>query len=775
MASELSKSVYLRKNDLQIINAWIADLKSIHYAEPPMLPKRRSHTNPCLGVDGLPGVSFFPALEPNLELLNDDFIGKRNDTLKSLLNKSNEKIDSSRDRRDAMLDRKLTPPEENSTYYPTDWPTRTPSYDDESPYMNAGGESEARDSYYSRDSMKEADEMMDMLDSIGDHSSTYPRRALPFGDKLGSSPYTAVPNDPRTAYLTSRSAKLLQMKSTDSNPEEFPLLSAIAESTCPGFGPLIPYQPKVVHNDILLIVVFTGQHYDFIPSLEVMYRQSFPNMLYCGHPSQYVDAFLRKYQTVEHRSFSFLPTYTKATYECVLGAMEMNYEVKGYAVITDETLMQSWNIEKLDKNKIWVSNSRHDTRHVPVNKTSWNKLDPRGHKLPRLLDGIINTWKLFSYILVGQEVWIQEPTKAIKKRSLDSEEILESAAASYIPVQSSEPLWTQNPNENKTETSETNASGERKNSLQGDAETKGWDRDLSESDWDNLKDSQQASFTGLESAGVNVETNTTNATTTTSDGEGEGDVIDVGSGREDDESSIVSLEEFIPTESVASSPPPVYDSSDASTTTDESDSVILATPAPDADNFTSSVDSSANDMSTTPAPESSVGVPLYHVEHTEPPTPSTWHKPGDEDTLRSQNGSISLTENSDGPRDADDNEKSDSSPVTKRPEVLQGQSSSSMSPASDSGLTTPVPTKSPSSPPTQEASQPTTGDHAKEKSTHTVQDDADLKKEMEMLLDTLQSIYNKMLEVVAEYNGTNNGQVSGGSKESSGEGNYTLN
>jgi hypothetical protein len=848
ISTELSKSLYLRKNDLALIDAWIMDLTSIHYAEPPMLPRRRSHTNPCLGADGLHGVSFFPALEPNNEFLAEDFISKRNDTLKSIVSQSYMKEeDILRDKRDALeartttedgegLESDLTPPEENSTYYPIDWssyasqvtdnPLAASSFEDEtSSGMNLGSRGRssssaaARDSYYSqlREAMKEVDDSSSSdFDSISNPSEVYSQRVLPYVvDKPAGASYAAMLNDPRAAYLTAaRSAKqLLQRipsKSSEIVPEEFPILKTMAESMCPGFGPLIPYQPKTVHDDTLLIVVFTNQHYDLIPTLEVLYRSSFPNMLYCGHPHVSVDLFLRKYQTVEHRSFSFLPTYTKASYECVLGAMEMNYEVKGYAVITDETLMKSWNIENLDKNKIWVSNSLHDTRHVPVTRNSWSKLDPRGQKLPRLLDGIINTWKLFSYILVGQENLLLEP-KTIKKRSLDSNpgqsqtyraesedgEVLEAAAASYIPVQSSEPLWPSEPVEKKNDTN-SSGTGENKNSLQTEPETK-WDGDLSVSDWDNLKE-----FTGLveEDLKNNEEnkTNSTNLSAITTEVETE----DVEVGDDDDEtSSPGGVQDWLSTERAISSTSAPLEM-DGSSTTDESDSVILATPTPDTiseDNLTSSVwpldrDTGSVEAGTTSSPDSSVGVPLYHVEHTEPPTPSTWHKPDDihsttEDSLiQGQNKTESSISSSSSPSpagssdaNAQDPQEVDSSPVTKVPsgEIFQGQSSSSgFGSESETVSTTGAPnnnakqSSSSSEAPQKGASgssvpsSSTSSDiHVKDKSAQ-VFDDTELRKEMDLLLDTLQVIYLNMRAVVAEYkdsNETKTGSHEGGSAE----------
>src|SRR5687768_5852848 len=68
ISKELSNSVYMTKGDLMIIDAWVKDLKSVGYSEPSMLPKRRTHSNPCLGADGLLGVSFHSALVPKYEL-----------------------------------------------------------------------------------------------------------------------------------------------------------------------------------------------------------------------------------------------------------------------------------------------------------------------------------------------------------------------------------------------------------------------------------------------------------------------------------------------------------------------------------------------------------------------------------------------------------------------------------------------------------------------------------------------------------------------------------
>lgn len=853
MSKELSKSVYLKRNDLSLIEAWIVDLKNIHYMEPPMLPRRRSHTNPCLGADGLHGVSFYPSLEPNNELQTEDFIVKRNETFRELMGRitSEDASAGQRDKRETerptVVENPssshdqitgLLPPEENSTYSSMDWSTHPsevtdlhtgdvhPSpYHEESSYGTRSEDARTLSPYetyyrrYKQDPQPEiatsqptdARSRLDYYhhDILSDQTGSYRRRGFPVVDK------SVYLSDPRAAFLSaSRSAKHLHealAKHHEASVDGYPILKAMTETMCPGFGPLIPYQPQTVHSDVLLIIAFTNHHYDLIPTLEVLYRSAFPNMLYCGNPHESVELFLRKYQSVEHRSFSFLPTYTRATYECVLGAMEMNYEVKGYVVITDETLIKTWNIEGLDKTKIWVSSSDHENRHVPVTKDSWPKLDPRGQKLPRLLDGLANTWKMLTYFLVGQDTYILEPATIKRKRSVDGVESAvpvpiegmqnspsgSDSGSSDTPV--AEALKDENNSAEKLETLETSyvpvsgpvnrigdlpvQSENRTDSAPIDPETKpdysstGEREPKSDQHWD-LTVSSLSSVPMLElEEGIETSNETFSGNDETTD--------DVEVGDDDDDTTSSDMADLMKDESVdSSSPSPMLNDR----MTDEIEGILLVNPTSEAtlpitQNSTdsdvlgsSNVSASSSDplpevgASTPSTSESSVGVPLYHVEHVEPPTPPTYHKPDEKlgsglekdmynisqtsnQTSSVVEPSILETPNNDNNNNRQQPELGGAMTVDEKPAPEVGKPVDSYLPVTEKTSEHELVFVSTTTTPTPIPSAVSYGGGSDEEILN--DGESELKREMEILLDGLKKVYLNLVGVVQDYQDMN--------------------
>lgn len=861
MSKELSKSVYLKRNDLSLIEAWIVDLKNIHYMEPPMLPRRRSHTNPCLGADGLHGVSFYPSLEPTQEMQSEDFIGKRNDTFKELVSRFTREDDSAsqRDKRETerptVIENSSTshdevagllPPEENSTYAPIDWSTHIPQVADlststghpdphhheESSYISRAEDGRTLSPYesyyrrYKQDSNHHAEiataqpvdsrSRIDYYqhDIIPDQTGAFRRRGFPVVDK------SLYLSDPRAAFLSaSRSAKHLHealAKHHEASVDGFPILKAMTETMCPGFGPLIPYQPATIHSDVLLIIAFTNHHYDLIPTLEVLYRSSFPNMLYCGNPHESVELFLRKYQSVEHRSFSFLPTYTRATYECVLGAMEMNYEVKGYVVISDETLIKTWNIEGLDKTKIWVSSSDHENRHVPVTKDSWPKLDPRGQKLPRLLDGLANTWKMLTYFLVGQDSYILEPTTIKRKRrgvdavepvitvgdsengkaseqlaaseandapkaealkdENNSAEKLETLETSYVPVSGTVNRIGELPRENLTDSMASNSENKAEFAQAGAREAKSdsqnWDLSVSDT-WNGAK---TAGFSNMPL--VELEEGADSSNETFSGIDETTDDVEVGDDDDDTTSSdVTDLMKDDNTDASASSTP------NNASTDDMDDAAIMVNPTSESTTSENSTDPAnpANSninttdsnseivVSTTPAPESSVGVPLYHVEHVEPPTPPTYHKPeeklgaGLEKDVYNVSQAVNQTSESEPSNLESPNKQPDAKGVTTTEEEKPIQA---VNKPVDSYL--PIVTeKTPeqevvflsTTTPSTTAVPPAASFGGGSEEVIVNDSDNELKREMEILLDGLKKVYTNLVGVVQDYQAMNESTV----------------
>ena len=257
---------YVPAASVALVDSWISDLQKLGYLEPPVIPRRRGYMNPCLGADGLNGVSFYPALATRS--LNADDLHRRNSALERYL------------KEETLLDAL------------------------QRVRINATDHDEAASAESSGRSVRSASPAPEPLESLAETSSV-------------------------------------------------PLIREFTDRTCPGYSQLIPHQAAHPMHNVLLIVAMTTLRYDLIPFFEVLYRHQFPNLLYCGAPHDSIEIYLRKYQLSEERSFSFLPVHTKYTYECVMGALEMGFNVDGYLMTTDDALINTWNIPALNTTKLW--------------------------------------------------------------------------------------------------------------------------------------------------------------------------------------------------------------------------------------------------------------------------------------------------------------------------------------------------------------------------------------------------------------------------------------
>ena len=52
-----------------------------------------------------------------------------------------------------------------------------------------------------------------------------------------------------------------------------------------------------------------------------------------GEPDEMVDKYMESFNSRQGSLFSFLPTHRQAAYECLLGALEMGYNVDGFLVV----------------------------------------------------------------------------------------------------------------------------------------------------------------------------------------------------------------------------------------------------------------------------------------------------------------------------------------------------------------------------------------------------------------------------------------------------------
>ncbi|ESO85050.1 hypothetical protein LOTGIDRAFT_235923 [Lottia gigantea] len=121
------------------------------------------------------------------------------------------------------------------------------------------------------------------------------------------------------------------------------------------------------YDNLLLVVVFNRPgHYGVVDYLERMYRPFFPQMIYCGHD---MNNFLSIYNLL-NKKLSFIEVdfnLGQYGYECLQKAMQMNFDVDGYIHLSDDVLLNVWNVAELPKDKLWFQKNMriaHFIMHV---------------------------------------------------------------------------------------------------------------------------------------------------------------------------------------------------------------------------------------------------------------------------------------------------------------------------------------------------------------------------------------------------------------------------
>lgn len=331
---------YISADGLAFFESWIHDLRRSHYLEPPVIPRRRGSMNPCIGTDGLYGVTFFPALPPYQQTAEQ--VGRISTTMQHYREKALELVYVSE--------------------------------------TNTG---------------------------------------LAFEDVI-------IAQEPRPVKSQHHFA-------SEQNP--MPLIREFTDNACPGYTELLPHVSEEPVKNMLLIVAMQAMRYEMIPMFEAIYREHFRNVLYCGGPHESIEIFLRKYQTAEGRSFSFLPIHSKYTYECLLGALEMGYNVDGWIMTTDDALINSWNVPRANSSSLWYSGDHN----VTVNESNWQTLDPGNQKLPRSIAGVHKVLEFLKNALIGYDPVDEllaraKRDAAIKDDSL-SDKILLDKLSPELPLQ----------------------------------------------------------------------------------------------------------------------------------------------------------------------------------------------------------------------------------------------------------------------------------------------------------------------------------------------------
>lgn len=105
--------------------------------------------------------------------------------------------------------------------------------------------------------------------------------------------------------------------------------------------------------NVLLIAQFNfPDFYDQVPLLDMMYRDYFPNIMYCGDD-------ITKFRTATKSSnltLTFVETATNKgfnNFECVINAVYMRYKVDGYLLVSDDALLKPWKVMDMPVQKNW--------------------------------------------------------------------------------------------------------------------------------------------------------------------------------------------------------------------------------------------------------------------------------------------------------------------------------------------------------------------------------------------------------------------------------------
>ncbi|XP_067658665.1 uncharacterized protein [Haliotis asinina] len=142
---------------------------------------------------------------------------------------------------------------------------------------------------------------------------------------------------------------------------------------------------KYLFTDVLLIVEINyPKLYWTTWIVESVYRRYFPNILFCG-PS--MGAF-RGSSSKEVSHLEGLLDGWHFLYDCVSYAVKINYRVKGYLHIGDDTFLQIWNLHKLPRGNVWFSSVLNPyNRSVLISPWRWWKdAEGRNHYEKMLLE-----------------------------------------------------------------------------------------------------------------------------------------------------------------------------------------------------------------------------------------------------------------------------------------------------------------------------------------------------------------------------------------------------
>ncbi|XP_067665264.1 uncharacterized protein [Haliotis asinina] len=169
-------------------------------------------------------------------------------------------------------------------------------------------------------------------------------------------------------------------------------LSTVINTLCPQL--MYSDSPAPVITDVALIITFNSdKFYGNLPLLEAIHRRYFAHIIYCG-PRQ--DRFKAKLTaSIASSNILFIEGLKEGwhfMWECLTLTSKFNLNVRGYLQIGDDTLLNSWNIADLPRDRIWiVHHGQLIRRDEERNGWVWWKRASGQKAVNRALDTVVRT------------------------------------------------------------------------------------------------------------------------------------------------------------------------------------------------------------------------------------------------------------------------------------------------------------------------------------------------------------------------------------------------
>ena len=164
------------------------------------------------------------------------------------------------------------------------------------------------------------------------------------------------------------------------------------ENYCSGHNVTLTYNTSVFEpvpdqSDIILLITFN--HNPSAHNIEIIqhfYKDHFRNIIFCGNKqiSRLLNENRGKFKRFDSFTFIDMNDMDRGYYHyyCMSKAIEINFNIKsGILLMSDDVFLKFWNLNSLDKRKIWFAEKiqigRDTKKWSPLFKMLWEKEAPK--------------------------------------------------------------------------------------------------------------------------------------------------------------------------------------------------------------------------------------------------------------------------------------------------------------------------------------------------------------------------------------------------------------